>query len=314
MDTPNPIWPNFYIVGGVKSGTTSLWAYLKDHPQVFLPKVKEPRYFGDVPSLRKAALLETDLAAYQSLYRGAEGFAAIGDCSPQYLEDPLAAGRIHEVSPSARIIIILRDPVDRAYAQYLMPASPGVEVIPFADALRRDWGMGANGKVSSIGNGSPKARSGDQRGSARLLELPLFHDGVERYLKLFGDEQVAVFLFEDLKRSPEGLLLGIARHIGIDPAGISATPITEVHNHYKRPRFEKAYELAKSLMSADTRQKVIPYPVRKWLNSSSLLYEKSKPTMSEEARRFLQNYYEADVAGLEHLLKRDFSELRKSWI
>lgn len=313
MDASKLVWPNFYIVGGVKSGTTSLWAYLKDHPQVFLPKVKEPRYFGDIPSQRKTCLSEVDLVNYQSLYRGADRFPAIGDCSPQYLEDPLAAKRIHDVCPWARIIMILRDPVDRAYAQYLMPASPGVEVIPFTEALRRDWGMG-NGNVPSNRHGSSSAQSGDRKGSARLLELPLFRDSVERYLNLFGEEQIAVFLFEDLKRNPEGLLAGIAKHIGIDPAGFGATQVTEVHNHYKRPRFEKAYDLAKSVMSAEMRQKVIPYPVRKWMNSSSLLYTKSKPVMSEEARRFLQSYYRDDVIGIEQLLKRDLPDLRKSWI
>src|SRR5581483_12072093 len=125
MNVEEFIWPNFYIVGAVKSGTTSLWASLKRHPQVFLPKVKEPYFFNCPRTLNvsDSGVISSDLREYQNLYRPGRGFNAIDDATPNYLVSPPAAPQIHQICPQAKIIIILRDPVERAYAHYLMPAS-----------------------------------------------------------------------------------------------------------------------------------------------------------------------------------------------
>ena len=137
-----PIWPNFYIVGAVKSGTTSLYAYLRQHPQVFLPTMKEPHFFTQPrPSPEQIHLIQyvADIESYQHLYRGADRYPRIGDASPSYLWCEEAPERIHAVQPEARIIVILRDPVQRAYAQYLMDFNEGVLDLPFMEALQKDW-------------------------------------------------------------------------------------------------------------------------------------------------------------------------------
>src|SRR5579871_3433321 len=112
-------WPNFFLVGAQKAGTSSVYAYLKQHPDIFLPAIKEPHFFSQVvpishyePIFLPSVLNEAD---YLRLYRDACGFSAIGDASVSYLWDPEAPQRIHARMPQARILIVLRDPVERAY-------------------------------------------------------------------------------------------------------------------------------------------------------------------------------------------------------
>src|ERR1700722_16339843 len=106
MGEQDLIWPNFYIVGAVKCGTTSLWAHLRQHPEVFLPEMKEPHFFatniGPTPPAAKSLHCPGDLGTYQRLYTSSSSFPAIGDASPSYLADEDAPRRIHEVCPLAR--------------------------------------------------------------------------------------------------------------------------------------------------------------------------------------------------------------------
>src|SRR5262245_16436607 len=115
--------PNFFIVGAAKAGTTSLHAYLSAHPQVFMPALKEPHYFADFelsPEFDNFMPVIRDQPAYQDLFRGSQGSTAVGEASPSYLCDPAAAARIKAAIPDAKIVISLRNPVDRAYSHYLM--------------------------------------------------------------------------------------------------------------------------------------------------------------------------------------------------
>ncbi len=121
--------PDFIVVGAAKAGTTALYWYLADHPQVFMSRVKETNYFayglgegghllyGD-PELHHFPIRTID--AYERSFEGAGDARAVGEASPIYLECPQSAGRIRDTIPDARIICGLRDPVDRAYSDYLM--------------------------------------------------------------------------------------------------------------------------------------------------------------------------------------------------
>src|SRR5690242_1471908 len=104
-------WPNFFIVGAASCGTTSLYTYLKQHPAVFLPALKEPHYFAQLcPAWDQRYLFTyvTEEKDYLALFSKAVGFKAIGEASPSYLWCPEAAARIHGVAPRAKIIALLR--------------------------------------------------------------------------------------------------------------------------------------------------------------------------------------------------------------
>lgn len=126
--------PNFFIVGAAKSGTTTLYDYLKDHPDVFMPQDdlhKEPSHFSNLITWYK------NPNKYFPLFDDAKPqHRWIGEASTAYLTDPAAAGNIHKYNPNAKIIIILRNPADRAYSMYCWMVQEGYEYVSsFENAL-----------------------------------------------------------------------------------------------------------------------------------------------------------------------------------
>jgi len=118
--------PNFFIVGASKSGTTSLYLYLDKVSGIYMSRVKEPHYFHR-SSFKLIARSITDKAEYQKLFKSATKEKAIGEASTSYLQDPESASLIHDQVPNAKIIIILRDPCQRAFSGFLMLKSVGRE-------------------------------------------------------------------------------------------------------------------------------------------------------------------------------------------
>src|SRR4051812_26973714 len=111
-------WPNFFIVGAQKAGTTSLYFYLKKIPQVYMSPLKEPFYFASNAVQNNASDVIRDKREYLRLFENARGYIAVGEATPIYLWDQDAPWLIHQTVPHARIIIILRDPIERAYSNY----------------------------------------------------------------------------------------------------------------------------------------------------------------------------------------------------
>ena len=294
------IWPNFYIVGAVKSGTTSLYAYLRQHPQVFLPGRKEPHFFTQPrPSREQAHLIRyvADAEHYHHLYRGADAFPRIGDASPSYLWCPEAAQRIHQVAPDAKIIVILRDPVERAYAQYLMDFTEGAIHLPFAQALRRDWERPDKGwGVSQL-----------------YVELGQYSEQIRRYQTLFGRDRVLVLLLEDLKKRPRTVLETVAEFLEIDPGPIADMDLDKAYNAHRSARGVWVRYLAGSRLSRFIGDAILPRAWGKYIWQRWLLRDHGKPAMDEDARGFLQEIYAPEVSALEQLLERPLPELRLSW-
>src|SRR5215210_1250841 len=146
--------PNFLIIGAEKSGTTALYHYLKQHPQVYMSPVKEPGFFsyeeGQKPISAGPARFTseriTDIEAYQRLFRGISDEKAVGEETPAYIANPEAPARIRRYIPDAKLIAILRDPTERAYSNYLHARWLGFEPIPdFARALQEEETRMQNG-------------------------------------------------------------------------------------------------------------------------------------------------------------------------
>lgn len=149
--------PTFLIIGSGRSGTTSLHAYLRQHPEVFMSEVKEPSFFsfmdGGIPSrgpgsewLRRTAV--TTREAYEALFAASAGARAIGEASPAYLIDPAVPARIHALIPHVRLVAILRHPAERAHAAYLGRRRDGLDPAPTFEAALRD-------EDRRLGQGSP---------------------------------------------------------------------------------------------------------------------------------------------------------------
>src|SRR4051794_34967159 len=127
--------PNFLIIGAAKAGTTSLYHYLRQHPDVYMSTIKEPNYFCFEEQLPEYAPVRT-LAEYESLFDGASSQPAVGEASTQYLNSAAAPRRIANILPNVRLIVSLRNPADRAYSSYLGRVWGGRERAGVSEALR----------------------------------------------------------------------------------------------------------------------------------------------------------------------------------
>ncbi|HEX7023100.1 MAG TPA: sulfotransferase [Trueperaceae bacterium] len=286
-------WPNFFIVGAAKAGTTSLYRYLGQHPDVYMSPRKEPHFFSAVnpdPSQRWFVPTVSDEAAYLELFAGAGGQRAVGEASTSYLWDPHAAERISKKMPQAKIVIMLRDPIERAFSHYLMDVREGIQTKSFTQALEEDAGRPVKGwGVSHL-----------------YLELGQYAGQVERYLAVFPRSQVHIVFFETFTRDTSTCVLEVLRFLGINPDPseiLSGMNVSDRFNAYAAPKGAWAGRLLGSPALRQAARRLLPRGARGAAKQALLLRKPdSKPQIDAEARSFLSRHYDAEIRALEELL------------
>lgn len=204
--------PNFIILGAAKAGTTALYHYLKQHPQIYVTPLKETNYFalagekldfrgpGDADYVNSLSI--TDEAAYRAQFDGVTDEIAVGEASPLYLYHPHAAARIREAVPDARLVAILRNPIDRAYSAFLHLVRDGRE--PERDFAR----------VLQL---EPERIAANWEHIWHLAAMGRYEEQLRRYYDLFPREQIKVYLYRDLRTDQTGVLRDLFAFLGADP-------------------------------------------------------------------------------------------------
>jgi hypothetical protein len=217
--------PNFFIVGAPKSGTTAMATYLKAHHDVFMPARKELGYFGSDLTYSKRFIRDPDEEHYLAHFSSWSNEALGGEASVWYLYSLRAAAEIRAFSPDARIIIMLRNPVDVLYSNYHQFLHNENEDIPvFEDALAAE-----------------SARKAGRRLPSRMMlreglyyrDTVRFAEQVERYLEVFGRARVYIILFDEFQRDTPQTFRTVLEFLDIDP---DFTTDFEVINPNKRLR------------------------------------------------------------------------------
>jgi hypothetical protein len=210
--------PNFLILGAAKAGTTALYHYIKQHPQICMSRTKETNFFalmdepldfrgpGDQEYIGRFSV--TTLNGYQEQFRNASSAPAIGEASPLYLYSPKAPGCIRRFVPDAKLIAILRNPIDRAYSAFLHLVRDGREpVTDFGEALRRE-----------------EERIGDRWEHIwHYTRMGLYHEQLTRYFQAFDRSQIKVYLYYDFRTDPIGVLRDVFRFLGVDEGFVPDT-------------------------------------------------------------------------------------------
>ena len=279
--------PNFLVIGSGKAGTSSIGAYLDQHPQVFMSPVKEPNFFAyDAAepgilvwgSSREREYPVRDLTAYAALFDGVRDEVAIGEASTVYLESRDAPPRIRATLPGVRLVASLRDPVDRAYSSYWMGIRLGTESRDIGQALH----------------------PGDD-----LVRAGFYHSLLQRYVKLFERERLHVLLFDDLRSRPVEAMQSLYRFLEVD--GRFVPDVRVRHNVGGVPRSRMLHTIfasrglravARPLLRGRLRQALVG------LRQRSL---RRPPPLPEALRRSLIALYREDVLRLQQLLERDLS-------
>lgn len=283
-----PEWPNLFVVGAPKAGTTSLHRYLDQHPDIAMAPDKEPWFFTRDPDR-----IEAEEEDYLDLFAGLDA-TYVGEATPSYLRHPDVPARIHDRRPDARIVVSLRDPVERAWSHYLMEHREGREDRSFAEAVDAEL---ASDEVDPL---------------ARIVEPGRYREQVRRYLETFGEDQVHVLLLDDLGEDPHGTLEGIAAFLDVDPAPMREVEV-ERHYGYRQPRNELARRIRNDEHVRWVARRVLPEGVREFLGDRVLMADRPKPDIDPEVRDRLEAVYAPEVDGLEQLLDRELPELRRSW-
>jgi hypothetical protein len=288
-------WPNFFVIGAQKAGTTSLYHYLRQHPDVFMSAEKEPGYFKSLPTAPPKLVLPgerkiADLDEYLRLFDGVGAERAIGEATASYLSNAAAVERIHEAVPHAKLIAVLRNPVERAFSAYSMRVSQGVEDASFAEAVLRE----REGR-----------RAGSESPKWRYVGPGFYGRQLSRYLQRFDREQLSVHLFEDLSRDPQRLMHDVFEFLGVDG---SFVPTIADHNVTRYAvKSQRMNRLVSRVPGKSLVRRVVPSDVWARARRSVRRRNSRMPEFAMELRRDLVELYRDDIRLTEELIGRDLS-------
>ena len=316
--------PNLFLVGAAKSGTTSLYTYLEQHPDIFAPSnedgyfgkisTKEPKFFssryhmyphageGDIGAV-DARTVKT-VEKYRNLYSMNKGQKYLMDGSVDYLYYSGTAKDIYEFNNDSKIIILLRNPVERAYSAYMSLRRDFRESVDFHEALLlEEERIKKNYEFLWAYKG-----------------CGLYYRQVKAFLDVFGNDNVLVLMNEDLRSNPKALLKKVCIFLDIYEAAFKNTNV--LHNKSGIPKKNAktyTYLLYKRILRkyAPAIMKIIPQAkarrYSKALKRMLILNNVEKTKMDYDSERYLYGYFRNDIELLEGLLNRDLEHWKRNY-
>lgn len=294
--------PNFLIIGAAKSGTTSLYRYLEQHPEIYV-NAKEPSFFalegqdvqyagpGDEEGFITRAV--TKLEDYEKIFVGVQNELAYGEASVLYLYSPIAPQKIKKHVPHVKLIAILRNPVDRAYSSYLHLRRDGREpVTDFMEALKlEDERVAANWEHQW-----------------HYRRLGCYYSQLKRYYDLFPKEQILIFSYDEYIQEPVRVMQEIFSFLGVDSTfepdvsvkhNVSGTPrVQSLHTFVRRPNMVKSW--IRPFIPVEKRRGIAAR-IKKWN------IDTQKEEISPEARKYLTEFYVNEINDLSAITSKNFA-------
>lgn len=289
--------PDFILIGAAKSGTTSFYNYVKQHPSVYVSPVGKTNFFVSdfvdgrprnedldftPEQIEKLNFPVTTEESYRQLFQNIpEGKTALGEISPMYLNSFVAAKKLKSSNPNVKSIAMLRNPVDRAYSGYQMQLRQAGE--------ERDFGSNLDSEEVYIRGG-------------------FYYAQLKRFFDVFDRRQIKIFLFDDFKQNPHQTIKEMFNFIGVDD---SFVPNLETKfNQGGVPKSKGLYSLLfNSPLTAVAKKGIkplLPQSARIKLESNLRNNLLSKPQpMTSQTRQVLQELYREDILKLEQLIERD---------
>ena len=306
--------PNFFVVGAAKSGTTSLYEYMKMHPQIYMAPIKETHHFStDIDnskfrpnyarSLNKdlSKFLETDMQEgifhafvkerdqYDKLFKNVKDEKAIGEITNSYLYSQEAARNIFTRFPDAKVIMMLRNPIDRAFSHYLMDLRIGYETNDFMTALKKD--MARDPKGWGISN--------------LYVEIGMYAEQVKRFIEIFPERQRRIYLFDDFKKDAGAVVKDMFTFLGVDPN--VDIDYSQKFNPSFIPKNKLIGKLNTQKKIKDWLKSVLPKSVKSKFKKT-FYTDKDLPKITPAERKFLADIFRNDVMKLGKVLNRDLSK------
>ncbi len=278
--------PGFVLVGVPRAGTTSLYRYLGQHPQVSLSDIKEINFLsypGEELARTRYPWLRFPIRTieeYGQLFAGGPGRVGV-DFSASCFRSPVAIDRIRRFVPDARLFVLLRDPVARAWSAYLNRVDKRYESRSPAEALVR-------GELA--------------------VENGFYSERLEAFRTEFGPDRVRAWLFEDLTNRPHETVRQIFEYLGVDPA--APVDLTAVHNRSGVARSTAVHRLLPSQQGRRQLVAILPGPARRAAQRLRRLNQAPAPKPPVDVATRLRELYRDDIKRLEQTLGRDL----QSWL
>jgi hypothetical protein len=288
--------PNFLVIGAAKAGTTSLYDWLGQHPEVFVPRQKGLHFFASDWLQQNAngpgdtRLLQTVASTWESYlahFREAGVNRAIGDCSPSYFAWWPSREAIRDRLPGVKIILLLRDPVQKAFSQYTHLIRDGRESLSFWEALQAE----------------PERKAHGYGALWRYRESACYAEPTERFLEYFGPDRMRVYFFEELVRDSGHVLREVFRFLGVS----EHAPITtsEARHRSGKPRSRVLALVVNHPRLRRFSRKILPaHLVARVGAKVTELNTGAKPLLDDRSRAFLLQETRADKERLARILGR----------
>lgn len=299
------VLPNFIIAGTPKAGTSSIFHYLVDHPQVCGSSVKESLFFH---SDEFSGKLDQDIARYSKYFEHYGGEKIIMEATPSYLARGSAvARRIHKMLPNVKLLFILRNPVDRLYSYYnykICRLAKDFEIISFDDFVDECMRYSGNGQISS------RYRLDEQ--ALKSLDSGKYAQYLREYSQVFSCEQIKIMFYEDMRDNLNGFMAELCGFLVIDAS---------FYDNYTFPRVNETFEpklrvFHRVALSANEKLERFFRHHRSIKNRMVSYYKlinrkQGYLPMQDATRKKLEEYYSQSNRELKKLLK---SEQYPSWL
>lgn len=269
--------PNFLIIGGVKCGTSSLYQYLKQHPDVFMPaRLKEARFFCCNGSSTTMRINVKTIEEYTRLFDEVTNETAVGEASPQYLSTPHAASAIKRLIPDAKLIASLRNPVDRAHSAYLMCVQEHgmFRGLTFQEALKAD----------------PRLMNG-------------YAPHLERYYGLFPRANIRIVIFEEIAKDAAQVVKEIFGFLQVDPGVVP--DVSDIFNPGGVPKSKLLFSLLTNRITCRLKAYFPEFLVKSMGRIRKANLQSVKLTLDERTQALA--LFQDDIAKTEDLVGLDLS-------
>jgi hypothetical protein len=293
--------PTFMIIGAMKSGTTSLYRYLSEHPNVYMSPIKEPHYFHfEARSLGLESGPDfhpphngydvKNLYEYKKLFKDVkEQHKACGEASVSYITSKGVAQLINERFPEIKLIAVLREPISRLISAHTYCARwPELENLPLVDAIRDE----------------PRRIAEREFQICRHVQLGHYSQQIEPYINIFGN-RLKVILFEDLCKNSHAVMADVFQFLDLEPVNeINTRTVYNVGGVVTRPYIE---QLVTSPTFKTFANMFLSSKTRSLIRKKMIKISRKPAELPEDLKQELRQRYEPDIRKLELLINRDLS-------
>lgn len=272
--------PNFIVVGATKGATTWLYQCLKEHPEIYVPSLKEVNYFS--------RRYDRGEQWYLSFFKDVKEEKAIGELSPSYFTCQKSPARIYALNPNTRLVFMLRDPIERAYSHYCMEL-----------------------RYNTVSENIDKELVLD----SIIVRESLYYQQISKYLHLFPQENLKFIIYDDIKNNPQKVLEDLYSFLGVEPNFENPEIYQSSYAKKPRQRFDKLYTILVAIYRWTNNNSRIGRKILNSLKNRGIndkfhdlnSIEKEYPQLSSAKIKELIKFYQQDIEQLERLLDKDLT-------